>query len=94
MSKLYIVKYYGGEWDDFFEVIVFGTFNKKTAIEYTKKFNRLLKKWKKYYSQFIDKKESFYNYKPLKPEYEIYDKRWHQIKDIKKCIYYELPFRK
>jgi L-rhamnose mutarotase len=58
-STSYVVTYYSGYFDDQFSVVVFVTSNKSTAIAYVEKFNRALKKWKKYYEECI--KEKGYN---------------------------------
>ena len=49
---MYIVKYQGGSYEDFYEKNVFVTNKKSTATKYVTRFNKLLKKWKNYYKQF------------------------------------------
>ena len=58
-SKIYIVMYSEGSYDDYRENIVFATENKNTASKYVRKFNRILKKWKKHYSQYETTKCGF-----------------------------------
>jgi len=52
MDKIYLVKYCGGSYDDFYIVTIFATTKKSTATKYVTRFNKILKKWKEYYSQF------------------------------------------
>ena len=51
-DKIYIVKYYGGSYEDYYETIIFATTSKSKAYKYRARFNRILKKWKKHYSQY------------------------------------------
>ena len=52
---MFIVKYYGGEYDSHYTKDIFVTNNKRTATKYVTKFNKLLKKWKKHYEQYTEK---------------------------------------
>lgn len=87
-NKLYLVKYCGGDIDDYYRVTIFVTSKRKTAIDYTKKFNRILREWKRYYKQFEEK--NVFGYPSLKEEYfnDYYD-RWSRLHMITKC-YYEI----
>lgn len=90
-DKVYIVFYYGGSYEDFYKSIIFATTKKSIAIKYVTKFNRILKKWKNYYSQFETKKcgitwiENKYT--------EKYYNRWYSLQNITKCYYEEIPIR-
>ena len=55
MKKIYIVRYCGGSYDDWYESNVFVTDKKTTATKYVTKFNKTLKKWKNHYKQFEGK---------------------------------------
>ena len=92
MSKIYLVKYYGGEYEDAYERIIFATKSKTKASKYTAKFNRILKKWKQHYTQYEDKR---YGIMPwLKDDYvEKYFHRWSQLRDITNCYYKEIEIR-
>lgn len=92
MEKIYLVKYYGGIDSYFYEKTVFATTSKSKADKYVAKFNKLLKKWKDYYSQFEENKVGF---RCLKDEFinkGIYS-RWQSLGNITKCYYYEIEFR-
>jgi hypothetical protein len=55
------------------------------------KFNRILKKWKDYYSQFEDKSLGI---AWIKDEHvEKYFKRWHYLNGINNCYYKEVSIR-
>ena len=51
-GSYYLVRYSGGSYDDYYSAVVFVTNKKSTATKYCTKFNKLLGKWKTYYSQF------------------------------------------
>jgi hypothetical protein len=91
MSKIYLVKYCGGSFDDYYNAVVFATFKKSKAIKYCTKFNRILKKWKDYYSQYEDDDDGF---KWIKDEFinQYYD-RWYSLKKYTKCYYEEITVR-
>ena len=42
-NKIYIVKYYGGSYEDYYETIIFATTNKSKAYKYRTRFNQILK---------------------------------------------------
>jgi Fe-S oxidoreductase len=87
MDIMYIVKYSGGEWDDYYTSDIFVTSNKEVAEKYVEKFNNILKKWKEYYSQFAG------DYGSIKEEYiEMYD-RFYSLKGINKCYFKEIEIR-
>lgn len=88
--KLYIVKRYGGIWDDYCDVPIFVTMDKKTATKYVTKFNKILKKWKVYYSQFEEPK---YGITWIKNEFIDKYYRWDKIRNITKCYYEEIELR-
>ena len=55
-KKHYLVSYCGGSYDDYYTSVIFVTDDKKKATKYVTKFNKILKKWKKHYKQYEDKK--------------------------------------
>jgi hypothetical protein len=52
---MYLVKYYGGEWDSAYQIDLFVTESEQAAINYVAKFNTMLEKWLEYY----DKQEEY-----------------------------------
>jgi len=91
MKKMYIVRYCGGSYDDWYEVNVFVTDKKTTATKYVIKFNKMLKKWKKHYNQF-ESKELGMNW--IKEEYvEQHFNRWDSLQNINSCYWSEIEFR-
>lgn len=84
---MYIVKYSAGEWDDYYQVNIFVTADKELAEKYVEKFNSILKKWKDYFSQFVDE------YGLFKEEYEEMYDRYYVITKVDICYYNEIEFR-
>ena len=89
-KEMYIVKYYGGSYDDFYEHIVFVTDNKKTATNYVRKFNSILKKWKDHYKQYTEKK---FMIPWLKDEHIDKYNRWSSLRNVTKCYYEKVEQR-
>lgn len=91
MNKIYIIKYSTGSYDDYSENIIFATTKKSKATKYCMKFNRILKKWKKYYSQYEEDK---YGFNWIKEEFvNQYFNRWNSLSKTNKCYYIELAVR-
>ena len=91
MKKIYIVKYSGGSYEDYYTIDIFITDNKSNATKYVKKFNKLLKKWNKYYEQFEEDK---FGMKWIKDEYvEQHYNRWSSLKNINNCYWHEIEVR-
>ena len=91
MKKIYLVSYSGGDYDDYYTIIIFATTKKSTAVKYVKKFNSILKKWKNYYSQF---EENELGFKWIKDEYvEQHFNRWDCLRNINNCYYQEITVR-
>lgn len=91
-KKIYIIKYYGGSYEDAYEVDIFVTSNKKTAINYVNRFNSILKKWLNYYEQYTE--TDCIGITRVKDEYKekkLY--RWYQLKNIRKCYFKEIEVR-
>jgi len=89
-NKLYLVKYYGGDYDDFYEKEVFVTSVKSKATKYCTKFNKTLKKWKDYYSQYEEEKcVGLKWYKDGAPNY----RRWVSLRRHTKCYWIEIETR-
>lgn len=91
MKHIFIVYYYGGEYEEFEEKIVFATFDRDVAEKYIQKFNSILDKWKEYYSQFEDNGFHFSPY--LKLEHEDKYDRWDKLNRITKCVYRKIQIR-
>jgi hypothetical protein len=92
--KIYLVKYWGGDWDDHYTHIVFATTNKSVATKYVKKFNSVLKKWKEYYKQFEYKNDEIWGTGWIKNEHiEQHYNRWSRLRSIDKCYWDEVEIR-
>ena len=92
MEKMYIVKYYGGSYNDSYETDVFVTDKKTTATKYVTKFNQILKKWKKHYKQYESKEFGTINW--IKDEYvEQHFNRWDSLSNITNCYWEEIEIR-
>jgi len=91
MNKMYIVRYCGGSYDDFYEANVFVTDKKTTATKYVTKFNKILKKWKEHYKQY-ESKELGMNW--INDEYvQQHFDRWNSLQNINKCYWNEIELR-
>ena len=87
----YLVRYYGGSYDDYYSAVVFVTNKKSTATKYCTKFNKMLKKWKDHYKQFETDK---FGMKWIADEHvEKHFDRWNSLQNITKCYYEEVSFR-
>lgn len=86
MTSYYLVRYYGGSYEDAFNVVVFATKKKSTATKYCTKFNQMLKKWKDYYRKFETKK---YGKMTWITDEHINTKfyRWNKLQKIIRCYY-------
>lgn len=90
-EKIYLVKYCGGDYDEYYSTIIFATFNKDFSIKYVKRFNSILNKWKKYYSKYEDERLGF---RWIMDEYvEKYFDRWIGLSKVTKCYYEEINIR-
>lgn len=90
-NVIYLVRYCGGSYDDYYSAIVFATTKKSTATKYVTKFNRILKKWKKHYEQF---EKSTFGHKWIADEHiEKHFDRWNSLRNITKCYYEEMSVR-
>lgn len=91
-NKIYLVKYYGGMGiDDYYNVTIFATTNKKTAKKYTERFNGILEKWKKHYEQF---ETTEFGVTWIADQHiEKHFDRWERLKDISNCYYEEVEVR-
>jgi hypothetical protein len=91
IRKMYIVKYYGGSYDDSYETDVFVTDKKSTATKYVTKFNKMLKKWKEHYQQY-ETDDSLFTW--IDNKYiDKYFMRWNSLQNITKCYYTEIECR-
>jgi len=94
MDKVYLVKYCGSSYGDYYEITIFATAKKTTATKYVTKFNRILKKWKDYYSQFEYRHVELTDFNWIKDEYvDKYYDRWSSLQNVTKCYYEEVPMR-
>ena len=85
MTSYYLVRYYGGSYDDYYNAVIFATNKKSTATKYCTKFNKLLKKWKNYYKQYETKE---YGMSWLAQEHiEKHFMRWNRLQKISRCYY-------
>ena len=90
-GSYYLVRYYGGSYDDYYNAVVFVTNKKSTATKYCSRFNKALKKWKTYYEQFETDK---FGMKWIADEHvEKHFNRWNRLQNITKCYYEEVSFR-
>jgi uncharacterized protein YnzC (UPF0291/DUF896 family) len=89
--KAYLVQKVHGSFYEAYSRNIFATTSKENAEKYIEKFNRLLEKWKEYYSQFEEKEEGGVPW--LKEKYMDKFRRWEQISDIIKCKYVEIEIR-
>lgn len=91
MKTIYLIKYSVGSYEDYKEITVFATAVKKVATKYVTKANKILKKWKDYYSQFEDNRIGI---KWIKEEYiEKYYNRWSSIKAVNRFYWEEIEVR-
>ena len=89
---MYLVKYCGGSYDDYYTAEIFVTTKKTTATKYVTRFNKLLKKWKEHYKQFEG--DSGCGFKWIKDEYvEKHFNRWNSLRNINKCYWIEIDAR-
>ena len=87
---MYIVEYTGGSYDDFYTHSIFITDKKSKATKYCTKFNKLLKKWKKHYSQYEDNRKGM---TWIKDDCIEKYKRWSDLRNISHCYWNEIDFR-
>lgn len=98
MKVIYGANYSGGDWDDYFEKQIFVSQDKQVVEDWINKFNKLLKEWKEYYSQFGENIHSFCEdcRLILKEEYvENYRIvfRFYQLRDINKAFITTIKLR-
>ena len=90
-NKIYLCCYSTGEYDDYRVITVFATMNKSKASRWASKFNKILKKWSYYYSQFEDDKSTI-NW--IKDEYvEKYYDRWYSLYKTNNSFIEEVELR-
>jgi len=90
MKKMYVVKYDGGQYEDYFERDLFVTESIELAQKYVAKFNAMLEKWRLYYDRLYydcdwgndnDWRKS------------LYFNRGDCVLEIHKCYYTEIEVR-
>jgi hypothetical protein len=92
MASYYLVKYYGGSYEDSFDEVLFVTNKKSTATKYCTKFNKMLKKWQDYYKQFETRKYGIMTW--IADEHidtKFY--RWNELSRINSCYWVEVSVR-
>jgi len=83
-DEVYVVYFSAGQYDGYDETIVFATTKKSTATKYVTRFNKIHKKWRKYYRQFEEEDGHW-----IKDEYsKAHYSRWYMLYDINGCSYY------
>ena len=93
MSKMYIVRYCGGSYEDWRKVDIFVTAKKSEATKYVTKFNKILKKWKEHYKQY-ETKGPYFPFPWIKDEYvEKHYNRWSSLRNVDKCYWDEIELR-
>lgn len=89
---MYIVKYCGGEYEDYYIKDIFVTNDENIAIKYANKFNSIIEKWKKHYKQFEEERHGMTNW--IKREFiEQHYYRWSLLRDITECYYEKIEVR-
>lgn len=89
-TKIYLCCYSVGQYDDYHNIVVFATTSRNKAIKWKQKFNRILKKWKKYYSQY---EQNNLGFPWIKDEYDQYYDRWYSLKHINTATVEEINLR-
>lgn len=90
-QKIYLVRYYGGSYEDSYDAVIFATTSESKAKKYSQRFNRILKKWKEYYSQFEEVK--YGSILCIKDEYIDKFDRWNKLCRVSRCYYQEIELR-
>jgi len=91
LKPMYLVQYSTGIDENHVAHIVFVTDNKSKATKYVIKFNSMLKRWSKHYSQF---EEKLMNTMWIKSEFEDkHYKRWVSLRNTNRCHWFRVDFR-
>jgi hypothetical protein len=91
-TTYYLIRYYGGSYEDYYSNVIFVTDKKSTATKYCTKFNKGLKKWKEYHKQFETKKYGIITWLADQHVEKHFD-RWNSLRNITKCYYEEVSLR-
>lgn len=92
MKKAYLCYYSAGGYDDYRNVNIFVTESLTKANKWMRKFNRILKKWKEYYSQFETK--GYGSFKWIGDEFiEKHYDRWSSLRNINRAYITEIEIR-
>lgn len=90
-NKIYIAYYNVVGYDDYGHINVFASTNKSKVTKWCTKFNKILKKWKGYYSQFEVNRCGI---KWIDEQYlDKYFDRWNFLRNINKASYIEINLR-
>ena len=87
MKKVYLVYYYGGDFEEDFEEAIFVTLDIEVAKKYVEKFNVMLERWKKYYLSALEEPRHGDPYRR-----NLYY-RCNQIENIMQCDFIEIEVR-
>ena len=88
---MYIVKYSGGDYESVYTKDIFVTNDKREAMRYVMKANKLLRKWKKYYKRYEVK---WLGVTTIADEYtEAHYTTWYRLQNVDKCYFEEIELR-
>lgn len=91
MEKVFLVKWCSGAMYNFYYEDIFATVDESEAILYVEKFNRILLKYKKFYSKF---EEDGCCCERLRSDVaDKYFDRWCLLRKISFCTYSEITLR-
>lgn len=89
-GKAYLVGYSTGDYETYRRVTVFTTLSKSKAQKWVRKFNRIIREWKEWLSQFEEVDGIVW----LKNEYiGKWFNRWRRISEISKAYCEEIELR-
>jgi len=90
MKHMYIVKYNGGSYEDYYEKDIFVTDSFEVAEKYVSKFNSILCKWKLYYDRLY--RECDWD-DDSDVRQQIYMNRGDWVLDTSKCYFEVIEVR-
>lgn len=97
MVKLFVANYSSGDWDDYSDRQVFVSHDKQLVENWVEKFNRILVRWKEYYSQYGENVHEFCEDCKLTLKEEVEDYRiilrFYQLRDINEAFITEIELR-
>jgi len=84
---MYVVMYSEGQYEEYREIIVFVTKSKSKAEKYQARFNRIMRKWYDYYSQYETRS------KWIADEHLQHFDRWFFLRELNDCFIKEVEER-